>query len=254
MRANLGQHFLRSPSALRALATAVPVPNGACVVEVGPGKGALTSLLLQTGVSVLAVEKDAGLAAAVQATFSEAVSQERLRVVVGDIRDDDWRDMVSGPYAVIANIPYYLTGALLRRLLDTDHQPYAIAVMVQKDVAERVVARDGKESLLSLSVRLFGEPRILRTVPRTAFSPRPSVTSAILTVTGIHMPSRSVRDAFFSLVHRAFSGKRKQVGKKFADDALSWRMLRERGVRPVDRAEDISFATWRSVAEAVADS
>lgn len=252
MKAPLGQHFLRSKAALQALATALTLPEGVVIVEIGPGKGALTEYLLRHGIPVVAVEKDARLAEVVRNRFAKAIQNGSLTVLVGDIRDDFWLSTVAKPYVVIANIPYYLTGSLLRTLLSSDRQPVSLAVLVAKAVADRVVARDGKESLLSLSVQFFGTPKVIKTVPPSAFTPPPAISSAILTVTDIGKPPQGVQDAFFSLITTAFREKRKQVGKKFVDQPEVLHLFAKHGVSDTDRAEAIPFSVWYAVAQSLA--
>lgn len=254
MRAPLGQHFLTSKAALKALSSAIPLSKGVSVVEVGPGKGALTAYLLQTGASVLAIERDASFLPKLRDQFADAVASGQLRVINHDIRDRGWLKHVSGPYDMVANIPYYLTNTLLRHALSSDRPPRAIAFMVQKEIAERVVERDGKSSLLSLSVRLFGEPRLLKTIPKTAFSPQPAVASAILTITDIHAPKKAVQEHFFALITTAFREKRKQVGKKFADHETISELLRQQKVRATSRAEEIPFSVWYAIAKQMGES
>lgn len=249
MRAPLGQHFLKSPSALRSLSQAIPLSKEVFVVEVGPGKGALTAYLLRTGASVLAIERDKTLIDGLQNRFAEEVASGQVRIVAGDVRDQEWMKHLTPPYVIVANIPYYLTSSLLRHLLSSEKQPQAVALMVQKEIAERVVMRDGKASLLSLSVHLFGKPKLLQTVPKTAFSPQPSVASAILTITDIHAPPQHVRDAFFPLIKTAFREKRKQIGKKFAGDTKVLDLLRQHHISAASRAEDIPFSVWYAIAE-----
>ena len=249
MRRKLGQYFLRSQSVLAAVVGAVSVVQETVIVEVGPGKGALTEHILRKFTSVIAVEKDVSLVAGLRERFAGEIASGRLVLVVGDVRDEGWlREVGDRSYAVIANIPYYLTGSLIRGLLTNTHPPVALSLVVQKEVAERMAKRnDGKESLLSLSVQLFGGVRYVMTVPRTAFSPQPQVDSAIIALTDVQQPSRDVQDTFFAIIKTAFQEKRKVVLKKFADNPEVRDMLVRHGVSPTDRAEDVPFAVWLKV-------
>ena len=246
VRRKLGQYFLRSRSVLQKVVTALPVSSDVVVLEVGPGKGALTACILERYSSVVAVEKDSVLVGALHERFADVISRGALTVVDGDVRDGAWLEVVGErPYVVIANIPYYLTGSLIKDLLTSSHPPVGLSLVVQKEVAERIVRRDGKESLLSLSVQLFGTVRYVVTVPRRSFSPQPSVDSAVIAITDVHTVSGDIQDAFFSVVKTGFQGKRKCVLKKF--DADLQRLFRQHGVTPTDRAEDVPFAVWLAV-------
>ena len=253
MRRKLGQYFLRSRGVLDAVVGAIVVPSEAVVVEVGPGKGALTERILARHTSVVAVEKDTDLVAVLQERFAGAVAAGRLVLVEGDVRDGAWLDAVgSQPYAVIANIPYYLTGSLIRELLTGSHPPVAMSLVVQKEVAERIARRRGaKESLLSLSVQLFGVVRYVQTVPRRAFSPQPQVDSAIIAITDIQQPPRQVQDVFFQVLKTAFQGKRKTVLKKFAAMPSVQGVLVQNEISPTARAEDVPFTVWLAVARSL---
>jgi 16S rRNA (adenine1518-N6/adenine1519-N6)-dimethyltransferase len=159
-------------------------------------------------------------------------------------------------YVVAANIPYYITGEIIRTFLESDPQPRALVLLVQKEVAERIIARDKKESILSISVRAYGSPRIVAKVARGNFSPPPQVDSAILCIDNI---SRSFFDTvsegdFFSVVRAGFSSKRKflanTLGTRF-DKRLVRSVFERCGVHEKARAEDIPLATWRALALAL---
>ena len=253
MRRKLGQYFLRSRSVLLSVVSALDVSQDVLIVEIGPGKGALTKYILDRHDFVVAVERDPSLIEVLQKRFSDTISRGRFILVSGDVRDGAWLDAVGDrPYAVIANIPYYLTGSLLRGLLTHEHAPVAMSLVVQKEVAERITKRNGeKESLLSLSVQLFGTASYIQTVARSAFSPQPHVDSAIITVTDVQQPPQCVQDAFFSVVKIAFQEKRKTVLKKFKRTPDVQEILLQQGVSDTDRAEDVPFAVWFAVAQSV---
>ena len=255
MRRKLGQYFLRSRQALFATVGALDVSRDMLIVEIGPGKGALTEHILGRYDFVVAVERDPALVEVLQERFSDAISEGRLRVVSGDVRDDVWLAVVGDrPYAVIANIPYYLTGSLIRGLLTGRRVPTAMSLVVQKEVAERIVRRHrGKESLLSLSVQLFGTASYVQTIARSAFSPQPQVDSAIITIVAIRQPPQDIQDAFFSIVKVAFQEKRKTVLKKFLHTPHIQKSLLQNGVSRTDRAEDIPFAVWLAAARSVVE-
>lgn len=251
MGRKLGQYFLRSRSVLEVVAGALDVSRETLIVEVGPGKGALTEYILKRYDSVVAVEKDALLVVSLKERFSADIASGRLTLITGDIRDDEWlRAVDDKPYAVIANIPYYLTGSLIRDLLSGERPPTALSLIIQKEVAERITKRkSAKESLLSLSVQLFGTAKYIQTVLRNSFSPQPRVDSAIITIADVQQPPQHIQDAFFFVIKTAFREKRKGVLKKFRNDSRLSNILVKHDVSLTDRAEDIPFSVWFAVAQ-----
>lgn len=247
----LGQHFLSAPVYLRAIAEAGGAASGEIVLEVGPGKGTLTEELLRRGARVIAIEKDADLLPLLAEKFKTELASGQLSLILGDILVQDLSSLglQAGKYAVIANIPYYITGAIIRFFLSNKLQPSRMALLVQKEVAERI-ARDTKESVLSLSVKCYGTPRFVRMVPRGAFTPAPKVDSAILSITDIgrrHFSSPAEEERFFVLLHAGFSSPRKMLasnlakmwGKQVVREALIRANIPEKS-----RAEDVALPAW----------
>lgn len=248
--ARLGQHFLTSKGAAAKLAQAAGVGPGVTVVEVGPGKGFLTRELLALGGHVIAIEKDEALAAALPGLMESP----NLHVITGDVRDFDPKKhgLRAGEYVVAANIPYYITGEIIRSFLETAVQPRTMALLIQKEVAERIVARDGKETLLSLSVKAYGTPRIVTKVVKGSFNPPPSVDSAVISIDNI---SRDFFDGldeqhFFNVLHAGFAAKRKKLAgnlaKVFGPQARE--ALTAAGLDENVRAEDVPLEKWRELA------
>src|SRR3989344_7632460 len=245
--ARRGQQFLTGQWAAAALVEAAGVRPGEIILEIGPGKGALTRELLKTGARVVAIEKDEALVAQLRETFAQEIQNGQLTVVSKDIRNFDPRSL--GAYIVAANIPYYITGEIIRQFLETRMQPRAVALLVQKEVAQRI-ATGAKESILSLSVKAYGCPKLIAKVPRGNFSPPPSVDSAILLVDNI---SKEFFDgisekAFFDCLHAGFASKRKflanNLGVKFGKEEAA-RALAACGINAKARAEDVPLATWK---------
>ncbi len=150
---SLGQNFLITPRIVEMIALAVDIQPGDTVVEIGPGKGALTRELLKAGGRVVAVEKDDRLIPILREMFKKEISEGQLALIHKDVMEIDGAELesiVGQSYKVIANIPYYITGQLIRTFLSRSHQPSIMILMVQKEVANRTIARDGKESILSL--------------------------------------------------------------------------------------------------------
>jgi len=251
--ARLGQHLLTNPRVAEAVADAAAVRADDCVLEIGPGTGILTEALLRKGARVTAVEKDPAMAAILRARFKTEIENGILKLAEGDARTITPDSLFpNGAYKVAANIPYYITGELMRTCLTAKNQPGALAFLVQKEVAERI-ARSKKESILSLSAKVYGTPKYVRTVPKGNFNPAPSVDSAILAITGISRKNfaRVSEENFFKSVKAGFAQKRKTLGgnlkKAFGEHALD--ALAESGISAKTRAEDVPLSQWLALAE-----
>ncbi len=247
---SLGQHFLNSPHYLALIADTAHVTPGEHVLEVGPGEGALTAELLSRGAVVTAVEKDHRLIPILQEKFAQEIHAHSLRLIEGDILQTPiWDHLPQGsPYKLVANIPYYITGAIVERFLSAEHQPTSMTLLVQKEVAERI-ARDPKESILSLSVKVYGTPRYIKTVPAGAFAPPPKVDSAILAISDIsraHFADTEQEQRFFELVHAGFAHKRKLLGRNLESvfGAGYATALTSADIAANARAEDIGLEQW----------
>src|SRR3990167_3279525 len=265
--ARLGQHFLTGLWAAHKLAEAVDVTPGETILEIGPGKGALTRELLATGARVVAVEKDPALVAGLRDTFRDELALGRLELVEQDIRDftPESCKLEAASYVLAANIPYYITGEIIRQFLETPAQPRAMAILIQKEVADRIIARDKKESILSLSIKAYGTPKIIAKVSRGNFAPPPSVDSAILLVGDISKKFFTLNNVeglgdldenhFFRVVKAGFASKRKflssNLAVQFGKDAVQ-RAFEVCGLSGKVRAEDVPLEKWRDISEALA--
>lgn len=247
----LGQNFLMHGATARRIAGSLALPKGSRVFEIGPGTGMLTRALLDEGLVVTAIETDRELMSGLEEAFSDDISKKSLTLIQGDIRTFDL-SVLQQPYHVIANIPYYITGEILRLLLTAKHKPSHMALLVQKEVAVRV-ARAEKESLLSLSVKAYGLPSIAFSVPRGAFRPAPKVDSAVLLIKSIASDFSTVEEekTFFEILHAGFGQKRKRLGKNlealFAREDIE-RVFSELSLSPNTRSEDVPLSTWLSLA------
>ncbi len=253
--ARLGQHFLRSRAVAGRVAEAAAFAPGDTVLEIGPGKGALTRELLARGARVVAVEKDEALCAALHQMFPTEVASGQLRVVEGDVRDNTPETLGLTTYFLVANIPYYITGEIIRMFLTARTQPQGMSLLVQKEVAERI-AREKKGSILALSVRAYGTPHYVQKVPAGNFSPPPSVDSAILVISDI---SRAffqgiTEETFFSVVRAGFSAKRKilagNLSNVFGQEAVG-RAYTTCDIPAKARAEDVPLETWKCLTKAL---
>lgn len=246
-RKSLGQHFLMHARIAERIVNVAELAPDAVVLEIGPGTGMLTRALLARVGKVIAVEADQELFEKLQIDFVHEIAAGRLELVHGDIRNC----LNNGPigrkleYQVVANIPYYLTGEILRMFLESGNQPTAMTLLVQKEVAERI-ARAHKSSILSLSVKAYGTPKYEFTVPRGAFKPAPNVDSAVLSIRDIsrkHFATREEGRRFFALIRAGFAHKRKFVRSNLKE-FLSEKALRVAGVYEGARAEDLSLSDW----------
>ena len=178
---SLGQNFLRSKVVVDGIVSASLLEQKDLCLEIGPGEGVLTEALLKKGVKVIAVEKDDRLIPVLEEKFKNEISDYNLKIIHGDILELDIEKIIGkSKYKLVANIPYYITGQIIRRFLESQKQPVSITLLVQKEVAERIVSKDKKESLLSLSVKAYGEPKYVHKVSKGAFHPQPKVDSAVI--------------------------------------------------------------------------
>ena len=239
---SLGQNFLKSEKIAEEIVSAGEVGSDDIVLEVGPGKGILTEKLLEKAKKVIAVEKDEELAEFLKDKFK---NNPKLEIIRGDIlkfSPMSRRDLDIGRYKIIANIPYYITSHLLRTFLESDYQPSLMVLMVQKEVAERIVGK--RESLLSISVKTYGRPEIIRKVPAGYFSPAPKVDSAVIKISGIS--KKFFQDIsekkFFETVKKGFSQKRKMLinNLKAKKDDFTACNIGEKA-----RAENLSIEQWK---------
>ena len=208
----LGQHFLTDERVADRIVEAGDLRSTDVVVEIGPGLGALTSKLAERAGQVIAVEVDGRLA---EGLPRQAGNPPNLRVVRDDARSCDYSGLVSrgAAWKVIANLPYYAANPIVRRLLEEEHRPQMLVVMVQEEVGRSMAAAPGRMNLLSLAVQFYGDASVVCTVPPSAFRPPPKVRSAVVRIDTRTQPLLPAGDApaFFKLAKAAFSAPRKQL-------------------------------------------
>lgn len=253
---SLGQHFLVDRRVLRRIIEAAAISPADFVVEIGPGRGILTAELAKSAAKVVAIEIDAAVAAALARKLGD---QPHVQVVTADAREVDVEVLVPAgvPYKVVANLPYYAASPIIRRFLEATHKPQLMVVMVQREVARRIAASPGKMRLLSLAVQLYGRPRIVASVPPSAFRPAPKVTSAIVRIDVYPKPAVAFDSEahFFSLARAGFSAPRKQL-RNALSHGLSVPaeagevMLAQAGIDAKRRAETLSLAEWGDLYDA----
>jgi 16S rRNA (adenine1518-N6/adenine1519-N6)-dimethyltransferase len=256
----LGQNFLIDQAALEKIVAAAELASGDTVLEIGAGLGALTERLAGEAGRVVAVELDQRLMPILRDVLSE---YDNVALVEGDILALDPADLISNvqhptsniQYKVVANLPYYITSAVLRHLLEARVRPQRMVVTVQREVAERIVARPGEMSLLAVSVQFYGRPQLLFRIKPGGFYPAPEVESAVVRIDAHDTPPVPAGDVegFFRVVRAGFAQRRKQLrntlaaGLRRSADEVAVR-LQEIGVDPRRRAETLSLEEWAGVA------
>ena len=251
-RKDLGQNFLVDDIYLRRIVQAAGFIGQEDALEIGAGAGNLTRYLAQAAREVVAVEIDQALFPLLKKTTS---SFNNVRLVAGNILDQDIAALMRQPgYVVTANIPYYITSALIRFLLESPSKPSRIVLTIQHEVAQRVCALPGDLSLLALSVQLYGDPRIVLRIPAGAFYPPPNVDSAVLLVDLLPKPRipRDQIDDFFRLAKAAFSQKRKMLRNTLAfvpglDKDSAFAMLEQAQIDAKRRAQSLTLEEWRAL-------
>jgi 16S rRNA (adenine1518-N6/adenine1519-N6)-dimethyltransferase len=246
---SLGQNFLSDPGILNKIVKVAGVGADAAVLEIGAGLGSLTRYLAASAAQVVAIEIDKEMLGPLGETLAPF---ENVRTVHGDILEHDPRVLMNdAPYSVVANIPYYITSAIMRHLLESGHPPRRLTLTMQKEVAERVCSTAPKASLLSLSVQVYGEPRIVAKIPAGAFYPPPKVDSAVIRVDLYDQPLIPVEglDDFFRLIKAGFSQKRKTL-RNSVSAGLRWdkerigALFANADIDPQRRAQTLSIEEW----------
>jgi len=260
-RKRLGQHFLIDEEVLKLTTSAAELTSADVVMEIGPGLGILTKELAKQAGWVIAVELDSKLAAILKQTLASfdnvtIINKDILRIEPSALIQEAktrFPPAIKEPlsYKLVANLPYYITSPVLRHFLEASLKPQIMVIMVQKEVAEAIVAEPGQMSVLSISVQFYGQPRIISYVPAHCFYPAPEVDSAILQIAPYPQPAVTVTDdrSFFQLVRAGFSASRKQIGNSLAQglglpkaEALS--LLTEADISPQRRAETLTLHEW----------
>lgn len=232
----LGQHFLIDRAALETIVEAAAIKSGDLVLEIGPGLGVLTDALSAYGAEVVAIEQDR--------RFLPVLMRAGRRIVHGDAATISWEDLVGNrPWKFVSNLPYAMTSLALRKALWSSRPPRVVVALVQREVAERAVARDGKTSLLSLMVALAScEASIVRRVPAGAFYPRPKVESAILRIVPMTLDERVKRwgiepERIMTLARCGFAHPRKKLFSNLG-------VVPATHLSPSVRAEELSPDQW----------
>jgi 16S rRNA (adenine1518-N6/adenine1519-N6)-dimethyltransferase len=265
---SLGQHFLRSDGALNKIIAAAELTKKDIVVEVGPGEGVLTEKLLQVSRMTLAIEKDSRSIEFLNEKFKKEIKSGKLVLIEGDILETDFcvilaqariqfinstdmdprlRKDDNTKYRVVANIPYYISGALIRFFLESKKPPTSMTLLLQKEVVERIVAKDKKESILSISVKAYGEVSNKGIVKAGSFFPPPKVDSAILHVSNVSKDffkkNKIEEERFFEVLKAGFAHKRKLISNNLKEKSLIYPKNFPLNIRP----EDLNLKDWAKI-------
>jgi 16S rRNA (adenine1518-N6/adenine1519-N6)-dimethyltransferase len=250
----LGQNFLQNSAALEMIVSAAAIQPEDTVLEIGPGLGSLTRYLAASAREVIAVELDRHLLPPLKAILAP---YPNVRLIQGDILKLSPTDLIrEQDYLVAANIPYYITSAVIRHLLESDRRPRRIVLTIQKEVAQRICEKPGDMSLMALSVQVYGRPHIAAYIPAGAFYPAPSVDSAVLVIEIYPTPLIPAEhlEAFFKLTKAGFSQKRKTLRNSLSSGlsispASAAGRLERAGIDPQRRAETLSIEEGQRLAE-----
>ncbi|MDO8728864.1 MAG: 16S rRNA (adenine(1518)-N(6)/adenine(1519)-N(6))-dimethyltransferase RsmA [bacterium] len=253
VKKSLGQHFLRSEKALATIIRESDLGIKDIVLEIGPGTGILTEKLLETDARVIAVEKDDELYEFLKNKFGKEIASGQLNLIHDDIlKFIENSKLKIENYKLIANIPYNITGVILKKFLEIDFQPEKIVLLVQKEVAERIIAKNKKESILSISIKAYGIPSYIETVKAGSFAPAPKVDSAIIAIDNISKDffKDFTEKEFFNAVHAGFKSKRKKLSSNlstiFTKDKVR-EVFQKLNLDDNLRAEDIKIETWKKL-------
>jgi 16S rRNA (adenine1518-N6/adenine1519-N6)-dimethyltransferase len=251
---HLSQNFLQDPHILERIAAAAEIRDTDTVLEIGAGLGSLTRVLSILAQEVVAVELDDKLIPVLQTVLKPYAN---IRLIHGDILDLALHELGLPPdYIVTANIPYNITSAIIRHLLESERKPRRIVLTVQREVAQRICEMPPRMSLLALSVQVYGNPAITMRIPAGAFYPAPKVDSAVVRIDIYPSPEIAPpkRETFFKLIKAGFSQKRKTLRNALSaglriPPAEAQSLLIQAGIDPGRRAETLSLQEWRKLCE-----
>jgi 16S rRNA (adenine1518-N6/adenine1519-N6)-dimethyltransferase len=248
----LGQHFLIDKKVLNRIVNAAQLTKKDVVLEIGPGLGVLTEALAKKVGKVIAVEIDRGMVKYLKRKFKNK-DYENIEIVHQDVLSYKLQIMNC---KVVANLPYHITSRVIRHFLEAKIKPNLMVLLVQKEVAKRIVAQPGQMSLLSCSVQFYGQPEIIDFVPKESFWPEPEVESAILRIKVYKKPKIKVknRKIFFQIIKAGFSSKRKQLHNALAGglqitNEEAKNLLEKSGIDPARRAQTLSLSEWAKLAK-----
>ncbi|MDZ4385385.1 MAG: 16S rRNA (adenine(1518)-N(6)/adenine(1519)-N(6))-dimethyltransferase RsmA [Candidatus Moranbacteria bacterium] len=251
---SLGQNFLRDEKVLQKIIDASGLVSTDSVIEIGPGEGVLTGQLAKYAGKIIAIELDSDLVPIIAEKFQTTTN---IEIIHGDILNINLPRLLADrsivAYKVIANIPYYITSPIIRLFLEQAVQPQEMILMVQKEVAERIVAGPGQGSILSVSVQYYATTEIIFKVSKQAFFPIPKVDSAVIKIIPTKKFDKEADKVFFRIVKAGFAAKRKTLLNNLSnslqlDKNIVEEKLQTLGIAPTARAQELSLEKWKEVA------
>lgn len=256
----LGQNFLIDPNHQEKILAVAQLEPTSIVLEIGPGLGAITGPMLKQAKAVLAVETDSAMVQVLQSELGDQPNfwlekADILTITPADLLAQHLPNFTPGQaFVVVANLPYYITSAVIRHLLEQSHPPRRIVITIQKEVAQRIMAQPGNLSLLAISVQFYGQPTLHHVIPRKAFYPAPKVDSAVLSIDlyGEQPLPISQPNRYFEVVKAGFSQKRKQLKNALAgglgrQTTTITPLIEQAGLDPRRRAETLTLAEWAAL-------
>lgn len=253
MPTKLGQNFLKDKSVVKKIIDSADLQPDDFVIEIGPGEGVLTEKLAKYAKKVVAIEIDRNLADKLQKKFQnkpniEIVNEDILKINLPELFKR--YNLQTTNYKLIANLPYYITSPIIRLFLEIKIQPKEMILMVQKEVAQRIVEKPGKMSILAISVQYYAHPEILFEIKKEAFEPIPQVDSAVIKISNIKSPAPN--SSFFRLVRAGFCAKRKTLANNLLNSLhLDKKEVEEKlkniGLTSTTRAQELSIADWQKI-------
>lgn len=246
---SLGQHFLIDAESIEAIVAAGDIQATDTIVEIGPGLGVLTEALAATEAQVVAVETDHTLVELLQRRLPN-----NARVEEADIMKFNLAELPTG-YKVIANVPYYITSAIIRLLLESPNPPDLAVLLIQKEVAERIVAKPGNMSVLAFSVQYYADVEIITTVEKDKFWPAPKVDSSVIKITRRQPAFEADVASLFRLVKAGFGEKRKQLRNALAgglqlSNEQAAELIEQAGLSATARAQELTTDQWHELYQA----
>lgn len=258
---SLGQNFLIDSSVLPEIIKAAEIRDGDVVIEIGPGLGILTKALLDAGAKVFAIEKDFDLVAKLTQMFG---NNKNLKIVHQDALFFDFSHFET--FKVVSNLPFNIASPIIRKFLESSNPPELMVIMIQKEVAEKILAKPGnsERGILTLAVEFYGKAEMIAIVPKTSFRPQPKVDAAIIKIKPFQPHSRNgVRKVepkftacFFRIVKAGFSSKRRQIHNSLTatlrlEKNIVLDLLKKAQIDPQLRAEDLSLKQWLELSQVI---
>lgn len=246
---SFGQNWLRDDYVLDKITESADIDNKDTILEVGPGLGTLTQKLVDTGCNVIAVEADQDLIGSLKNKFHNFAN---FKLISGDIMRFNLAAMPAG-YKVVANIPYYLTSNLLRNLLESANAPLLMVLLIQKEVAERILAGPGQMSVLAFSVQYYAKPEYVMEVKKELFDPIPKVDSVVIKIVTHQSPLfEADPQKLFRIVKAGFGEKRKKLRNSLSgglgvDTGLVEKLLKDSKISSTARAQELTMNQWRDL-------